>query len=193
MALEDYLTSSYLLYVVGVIVVVIIVWFIIKNFKGGRVAMEKQEIEEDKKLLRTDREIRDAAEDEKTEAFILRNLLWNLETRASNTSLNLPPNLKELFDYIINGLSVLVNEGKSVLEDKKVIADINNKINGYLSYFNNTNDNLIQLLIKQIKERQNRLFKDIIMQDELLRRKFGLLRKEAQETAAEEGAFDRAA
>ena len=83
----------------------------------------------------------------------------------------------------MQGLQVIRSEGKSVLQDKKTIAEINNTMDAYLS--NPPNDSAVNELTKKIREVQRTLFADIIKQDSALREKWRLLRQEAQETEQE--------
>ena len=182
MALGDYFTW---LNVGGAVAVVLVIWWIIKHFQSGRIGLERHEIEEDKELLKTDKEIRESAKDERQHADTLWNFINLLRSRLSQIGFNESGERNNQYHFILQGLQVIRSEGKSVTQDKKVMAEINNAINLYLNEL--PNDAAVNELVKKIRETQYKLFKDIIEQDELLRRKWALLRKEAMETGAEEG------
>ena len=174
------------IYGIGLVIVIgLVIWWIIRHFGSGRDALEKHEIEEDKELLKTDKEIRESAKDERHQADTLWNLINLLSSRLSQIGLKESGERREQYQFILQGLQVIRSEGKSVLQDKKVMAEINNAINLYLNEL--PNDAAVNELVKKIRDTQYKLFKDIIEQDELLRRKWALLRKEAAETAVEKG------
>lgn len=171
--------------IIGAVVIGLIVWYIIRNFRGGRISLEQHEIAEDRQLKRTDEEIRDAAEDERRQADKLWNLINLLSSRLSQIGFNESGERSNQYFFILQGLQVIRGEGKSVFQDKKTIAEINNAINMYLDGL--PNDPPTNELVGKIRDTQNKLFADIIKQYQELRQKMGLLREEFQETGQEAG------
>lgn len=179
-------------YVIGGIVVIgLISWWAIRHFQSGRIGLERHEIEEDKELIKTDRGVLEAAKDERQQADTLWKLINLLSSRLSQIGFNESGERFGQYQFILQGLQVIRSEGKGVLQDKKTIGEINNAINMYLN--NLPNDTVVNELVRKIRDTQNKLFKDIIKQDQSLRKRFALLRQKGRETVAEEGAFERVA
>ena len=185
MAIQDYLSGSNLGIIAGVLVILAIIW-LIRNLKGGRIGLERHEIQEDKQLLATDKEIRNAAKYQKQDAKRLWDLINVLHSRLSQIGFNVPEQQKNNYDFILQGLQTISTEREGVFDDKKLIVQINHTIISYLRQ-ELPNDAVVNETVNEIKSTQYILFKDIIEQDELLRRKWALLGNEVAETKTEAG------
>lgn len=179
---------------VGVVAIFLVVWYLIRHFKGGRLGLERRELQEDEQLKEMDRTIIVDIKQEHNDALELRDLFYKLNTRAYDLKFNVyEHDIKANFDYIVTGLDILSKGDKSVLNDRAKVQELFKSIDVYLNIFSDSKDEWIVAYIRQIRAAQRRLFKDIIGQDELLRRRFALLRKAERETIAEDGAYERAA
>lgn len=156
--------------------------------RSGRIGLERHEIEEDKELLRIDKESLKKDKDEKYQAKKLYNLFLKVHKRATKIGLvDIANKRVKYLNFIIKWLNTLIKEEVSTAKEKTIMEQINTAINLYLNNFP-TQDKKLSKWIKQIREIQTKLYGDIVEEDNLLREKENILRQEYQETKIEESA-----
>ena len=165
-----------------ILVVFVIIWW--KSKQGGRIGLEKQMITEDREILEDDRKILKTARDQKIKAGLLLNSMRKLDVKLQEIRYEVTQEQKKQFAFVIGGLQLLKIEGEGVLKDKQIFLEINAAINSYINLL--PNDPRVSSIVQNIKDYQKKLFGDILTEEELIRQKFILLRKDAQQTIEEE-------
>ncbi|MBI2652022.1 hypothetical protein HYX00_01035 [Candidatus Woesearchaeota archaeon] len=190
MAFGDIFSGSNLGIVGSVIAIFFVLFFLFKylNRQSGRLGLARRSLDEAEQLERIDKKLIVDIKQEHNDADNLRDLFYKLNSRAHDLNFEVHGGrIRANFDFIVTGLDILSKGDKSVLNDKQKVRELFTAIDEYLSAFSDSKDTWVVEYIKQIRSSQRRLFTDIIEQDELLRKKFELLREDEGETAVEEG------
>lgn len=169
----------------GIILIIVLFWFMIRRSKSGRMGLEREEIEEDKELLNIDKKALKEEKDEKYQAKKLYDLFLRVHKRSRKIGLKeIVDNRIRYLNFIIRGLNILISEEISVTREKMLMEQINNAINLYLNNFP-VQDKKLRKWVPEIRDIQNKLYGDIVTEETELREKERLLRKGYEETQSE--------
>ena len=186
MALEDYLTGGNLLLFLGIVVLGVIIWYLIKSFGSGRIGEERQEERETEGLERDEKTAEKAQKDEKKQCKILDNLFSEIMTILRNSGNKiLADQLSGTRQRISKILLAEMSEKMSVQSALQAFRELHALINDFLSKLPNDNPK-INGLVEEIKKRQKRYYEDLIIELNVDEDKKKILREELKQVIDEE-------
>ncbi len=167
MAAKDYLTGINFLYIAGAVVIGLIVWYIIKNFKSGRIAEERQEERETEQLELYEERAEAAEKDEKKQCKILDNLFSDIMIILRNSGNNiLADRLSGARQRISKILLAEMIEKMSVKTALNTFRELHALINEFAAQLP-TNNQQINGLVEQIRLHQKRYYQDLVKELEM--------------------------
>jgi len=191
MAFADYLTSTNLGIIVGIVLIFILFWFLRGQKVSDRPSLERRMIQKDQELEGVDIQVRQDEKKLQHIAVDLYDAVSQLHGRAGQVGINLDERAND-YNFIVETLELLWKATTNVSAAKELFDRMSPMIDRYLLNLP-TQDPIIGALVNKIPKLKKDLHDKILIEYELLAKKMRLLRQDYQETAREKGASDRAA
>src|SRR3989344_4091597 len=174
MAFADYLTSTNLGIIVGIVLIFILFWFLRGQKVSDRPSLERRMIQKDQELEGVDIQVRQDEKKLQHIAVDLYDAVSQLHGRAGQVGINLDERAND-YNFIVETLELLWKATTNVSAAKELFDRMSPMIDRYLLNLP-TQDPIIGALVNKIPKLKKDLHDKILIEYELLAKKMRLLR-----------------